>query len=54
VSNPRITAPAITARTAGYAHVVIATLPQHVDRLRTTHPAAHVINVLDLLDQVRT
>jgi Type IV secretory pathway, VirB4 components len=53
VSNPRMTAPAITARTTGYAHVVIATLPQHVDRLRTTHPAAHVINVLDLLNQVR-
>jgi hypothetical protein len=53
VSNPRITAPAITTRTTGYAHVVIATLPQHVDRLRTTHPAAHVINVLDLLDEVR-
>src|SRR4029079_797463 len=53
VSNPRITAPAISERTKSYAHVVIATLPQHISRLRTTHRGAQVVNVFDLLAEVR-
>lgn len=55
VSNPRMTTPRIAARNNRFTHTIIATLPQHVEKLRTTHQHSSivVINILALLDKVR-
>ncbi|HEX8171007.1 MAG TPA: hypothetical protein VF824_10750 [Thermoanaerobaculia bacterium] len=51
MSNPRITATRIAERNKHFAHIIVATLPQHLAALRSTHP--HVVSILDLLDEVR-
>jgi Helicase HerA, central domain len=51
VSNPRVTAQRIAERTKHFTHTIVATLPQHLAALRTTH--AHVISILDLLERIR-
>ncbi len=54
-SKPARTAPRNVERDKHFAYTVIATLPEHVERLRTTHASERVIvvNVLDILDKVR-